>query len=308
MNRKKFKISLLIFVTVLPVLFLIIVWFFSSKIINPEVRTLEEDRQKLGFKSYSDFGYDKPEEIEIVSGDLTLRGWFFKSGKQNSNCAVIAHHGFTSTRMGGLIYGSLFYPACSILVYDARAHGESDGNFITYGYYEKQDLKIVFEWLKKKTGLPASAMILIGESMGAAVILQAAGDLNPGLIIADSSYSDLTRIVEERADILYGWLASVFLDSAIMISESRAGFDFSRVSPLVSVEGLKSKVILIHSADDHYTSPLHSRDIFLAIPHDQKMVFFSDWGAKHARSLHSNEPRYRAAIKSAMTKLNFSWP
>jgi len=36
------------------------------------------------------------------------------------------------------------------IVYDARGHGESDGQYISYGFYEKQDVSVIVSEVKKR--------------------------------------------------------------------------------------------------------------------------------------------------------------
>jgi pimeloyl-ACP methyl ester carboxylesterase len=55
-----------------------------------------------------------------------------------------------------------------VVAFDSRAHGESDGDACTYGFYEKRDLVQLID------SLPAGPVVLIGVSLGAAVALQTA--------------------------------------------------------------------------------------------------------------------------------------
>ena len=57
-----------------------------------------------------------------------------------------------------------------VVAYDSRAHGNSTGDACTYGYFEKDDLRLVLDQLN------ASNVVLLGTSLGAAVALQAGRD------------------------------------------------------------------------------------------------------------------------------------
>ena len=59
----------------------------------------------------------------------------------------------------------------SVLMLDARAHGESGGQIATYGLLEGDDIHRWFQWLLQKEH--PSCIFGFGESMGAAQILQA---------------------------------------------------------------------------------------------------------------------------------------
>jgi uncharacterized protein len=57
-----------------------------------------------------------------------------------------------------------------VVAYDSRAHGNSEGEACTYGFYEKEDLRSVLDTLDP------GPIVLIGTSLGAAVALQEAAD------------------------------------------------------------------------------------------------------------------------------------
>lgn len=81
-----------------------------------------------------------------------------------------------------------------MVAYDSRAHGDSAGEFCTYGYYEKQDLQRVID------GIDGRPIVVIGTSLGAAVALQAAAeDSRIDGVVAAESFSDLPTVATERA-------------------------------------------------------------------------------------------------------------
>ena len=65
---------------------------------------------------------------------------------------------------------------CDLLLYDARGHGESSPALLSFGANERRDLKLVVDWLAKRTELPQSRIGLIGWSYGAATAIQAAAE------------------------------------------------------------------------------------------------------------------------------------
>jgi pimeloyl-ACP methyl ester carboxylesterase len=74
--------------------------------------------------------------------------------------------------------------------FDFAACGASEGEFITLGYNEREDVHFVIGHLKKE--LKVKNIILWGRSMGAATALLYTakyGGINA--VISDNSYSDL---------------------------------------------------------------------------------------------------------------------
>ena len=74
--------------------------------------------------------------------------------------------------------------------------GKSEGEFISLGYYERDDLQVVTDYLRD-TGR-VSTIGLWGRSMGAATaLLHADRDPSIGGIVADSAFGDLHQLAQE---------------------------------------------------------------------------------------------------------------
>src|SRR5579872_6937971 len=78
---------------------------------------------------------------------LTLRGWLIQPQHANGD-AVILLHGLGDNRLGMIGYAQLLLShGYAVLMPDARAHGESEGDLATYGIIEHDDIRRWFEWL-----------------------------------------------------------------------------------------------------------------------------------------------------------------
>jgi pimeloyl-ACP methyl ester carboxylesterase len=163
----------------------------------------------------------------------------------------------------------------AVVAYDSRAHGESGGEFCTYGFHEKQDLRRVV------ATLPPAPVILFGTSLGGAVALQAAAD-EPRVagVVAAEVFSDLTTVVRERTPPLVPWF---LVRHAIRIAGERGDFDVEEVSPVRAAGFIRAPVLLIHGAQDRDTGPDHSRRIFDALQGEKRLILVE--GAGHNASL-----------------------
>ena len=100
-----------------------------------------------------------------------------------------------------------------MVAYDSRAHGNSQGDACTYGFYEKEDLRSVLDTLDP------GPIVLIGTSLGAAVALQAAADdSRVTAVVAAEVFSDLRTVARERAPF---FLTEEVIRKAISLAETR---------------------------------------------------------------------------------------
>jgi pimeloyl-ACP methyl ester carboxylesterase len=211
------------------------------------------------------------QDLEIPAAGVELRGWKFRHAGIRRG-TVIYLHGSADNRTSGL-FAAEHYTArgYDVVVYDGRAHGESEGEVCTYGYYEKQDLRRVIDTLE-----PGPVAVL-GVSLGAAVALQGAAiDPRIGAVVAISTFSDLRTVATERAP----WFASPEdIEAAFRLAERTASFRVDDVSPVASATHIAVPVLLVHGQDDRETPSAHSQRVFAALPGPKRLVLVP--GAGH---------------------------
>ena len=162
-----------------------------------------------------------------------------------------------------------------VVAYDSRAHGESDGDACTYGYFEKQDLHRVIDTLAP------GPVVLIGTSLGAAVALQeTADDPRVSAVVAAETFSDLRSVATERAPFYF---TSRILSRAFALAEQRARFQVDAVSPVIAAARITVPVLLVHGDADTETRPDHSRRVLAALRGPKRLILVP--GARHNGSL-----------------------
>lgn len=307
---KKNKILFYVFSFVFILLFFGyfgISYYFSNQLVFFKTKTLEEERKNYKIKSYEDVGLKDPEDISLPIDSITIKGWFFKGKK---NCGIIFHHGYSATRLRVLKYYPLFKEyECSLLFFDVRHHGDSTGDFTTYGYYEKEDLKEIIEYFQNKTGLVDHQIALVGESMGASIIIQFAGYSKRKfkMILAESPFSSLKKIVKERASILYTKYSILFLPGALFLANLRTNSNLTMSSPLFYAKDLRTPILIIHSKADDYTKYQHSEEIYNAINIQEKELILTNWNSRHVESIDDNFEKYNKYLKEFIKKYNINF-
>jgi alpha-beta hydrolase superfamily lysophospholipase len=108
---------------------------------------------------------------EIAAADgAVLRGWWFTPAQTGSTTAILLH-GVADTRVGMLAHARfLLRNGFAVLAPDARGHGASGGDRISYGLMESADVHRWADWISGQQRFPE--LYGLGESMGAAILLQ----------------------------------------------------------------------------------------------------------------------------------------
>ncbi|HEX6880348.1 MAG TPA: alpha/beta fold hydrolase, partial [Terriglobales bacterium] len=136
-------------------------------------------------------------DVELHTTDhISLKGWYIDPPHSNGD-AVILLHGVTDNREGIAGFAPMFLKAgYSVLMPDSRAHGESGGDIASYGLAERYDIAQWSSWLKNRH---SGCIYLFGESMGAAIALQATA-VTPGLcaVAVESPFSTFREIAYDR--------------------------------------------------------------------------------------------------------------
>jgi uncharacterized protein len=293
--RNKLKYILLLdFLLFLIIAYMAIGWYFSGLIVQFNVRSFAEEAARPDTRQPASFGLPQPENVRIPAGDVELASWLFIN-ERDEGCGVVVLHGRSSTRYGSLYYAPLFWDrGCHLLLFDARYHGESGGDFGTYGYHEREDTLAALRWFAGRTGLDRSQIGLMGNSYGAATALKAAAlEADIAFVAADSAYSDMPAIIEEQAVQQFPRAVLVFVPGALWVSGWRADFNPYEVSPLTAAPHIQAPVFLLHSLQDTYTVPRHSQEIYDAIPHQRKVLHLTDWGTPHGRAIVDEFGRYQ---------------
>lgn len=104
---------------------------------------------------------------------------------------VIYMHGNSSSRLEALETVPYFLPAnITLFCFDFAGCGHSGGEYISLGWYERDDLALIVEYLRKNRKV--STIGLWGRSMGAVTALLH-GDRDPSIaaMVLDSPFSNL---------------------------------------------------------------------------------------------------------------------
>lgn len=121
-----------------------------------------------------------------------------------------------------------------MFAFDFPGCGLSEGEFISLGWHEREEVNIIIDYLRKERCV--STIGLWGRSMGAVTALLH-GDRDPSIaaLILDSPFSNLEMLVKEIAykkTMIPGFLVGSALSIVNESVKSRADFDIYNLNPL----------------------------------------------------------------------------
>lgn len=217
---------------------------------------------------------------------------------------VVFLHGFTQNRLAGLNYLEIYRRAgYNVLLVDLRAHGDSGGESVTWGNYEKHDLDAWIDWVR--TLHPNGVIGVHGVSMGAATALMHAA-LNERhrrvkFYIADSAYAELEPLLKKQMRERLALADDAFLPDLLffygnIVSYYKERFTFSQSSPLEAVRHVTAPVLYLHGEADTLVPPEMSSELYKATKGPKEIHTFPS--AKHASAVYQDWPRYDQIVEA----------
>lgn len=219
------------------------------------------------------------QRIDLITEDgVRLAAWYTPPRK---GAVILLAHGYGDNRPEW-IHALLAKKGYGVLSWDARAHGESGGEFSTIGYLEVLDVKAAIEYARAQPGVEHIGAW--GGSMGAATLIRAAA-IFPEIeaLFVDSSYKSL----EDEVDFLVPY---PFLNPVTKtIAQLETGVPLSYVSPLEAIHRVSPRpVYIVHGTGDTVAPPDAGEKLYAAAGEPRFL-----WEAENALhlSIHLDNPR-----------------
>ena len=202
-------------------------------------------------------------DVSITGSDgAVLRAWYAQPASW-SGSAVILLHGMADNREGVSGYARMFlHRGYAVLLPDSRGHGES-GGMATYGVAERDDVRRRAEWLGPHV---TKCEYLFGESMGAAIALQAS-QVIPDLcaVASEAPFSSFREIGLDRISQTTH-LSERFIHTAglpalefgLLYASMRYGVNLWEADPSKAIRTSHTPTLLIGDSEDSNIPVRHS--------------------------------------------------
>ncbi|RMF56275.1 MAG: alpha/beta fold hydrolase [Calditrichaeota bacterium] len=201
-------------------------------------------------------------EIPVDKG-VVIKGWYIFSSGDTTLGTILMLHGVASCKEHLLRTAQwLSKEGFNVITYDSRAHGESGGEFCTYGFYESRDVTIVLDSVLHQ--FPDAPPIAIwGNSMGGAIALLAMSQdhrIQCGVI--ESPFASLEEVaylyMKRLTKIPFRWVSQLVLQRAADI----AHFSPEAVSPVDAARNIYAPTLIVHGTADRNIPMSHGKRIF----------------------------------------------
>lgn len=192
---------------------------------------------------------------------------------------VIYMHGNSSARVEVLPQLSyLLSLGVAVFSFDFAGSGKSDGEYVSLGYYEREDLACVIAHLRATNVV--STIALWGRSMGAATSLMF-GDRDPSIacMILDSPFSDLSKLAEELVEkgkdqgiVVPSFVVSLALRMIQNSVKKQAGVNIRQISPIMHADKCFIPALFVAGEHDDFIKKHHAEEIYEKYAGDKNLI------------------------------------
>jgi pimeloyl-ACP methyl ester carboxylesterase len=192
---------------------------------------------------------------------------------------VIYMHGNSSARVEVLPQLSyLLSLGVAVFSFDFAGSGKSDGEYVSLGYYEREDLACVVAHLRATNVV--STLALWGRSMGAATSLMF-GDRDPSIacMILDSPFADLTQLAEEMVEkgrdqgiVVPTFVVSVALRMIAGSVKKQANVNIKNISPIAHADKCFIPALFVAGEHDDFIKKHHAEAIYERYAGDKNII------------------------------------
>jgi len=277
--------SILVVLIVFVVLFMVFVSAVLLAIgpimlLQPHRRRIDYYRRYTSFLDPADLKLPCERLTLKTVDELSLSCWFIPSPQAQGT--VIYLHGVSECKIVGLPMARMLHEhGFHVFLYDSRRHGDSGGNFCTYGFYEKRDASRVIDYLCSRSDIRTGKIALFGSSMGAAVAIQvAAADKRVVAVVAESGFATLRTVFDDYQKRMIKLPWHYLRNIVIKRSEHLAGFKANDVSPLEAVRKVHVPVFILHGTADNLIKSSYSEMVFRNANEPKELWLIG--GARHS--------------------------
>ena len=306
MIKKHFKKILLSILVLLIVAFGLTGNYFYNFALNPKVDksaivNQDSDGEKEDKTAVENWFESTKTEVTMESVTKNkLVGYKFVN--PNAKKWIFVVHGYTSDAKKMAKYIKRFYDmGYSVFAPDLIAHGKSEGETISMGGFDSDDL---VNWVKKISAENNNAdTALFGISMGATTVMNAIGKNLPSnvkVFIEDSGYVNLKVEFTYQLKKLFKLPSFPVIPASNTMTKIRGGYFFGDVNATEGLKNTKLPALVLHGEEDGFVPIEHGKEAYELIGSEKE--FHSFPGMKHVQAERKYREQYWDIISKFLEK------
>ncbi len=210
---------------------------------------------------------------------------------------VVLVHGFKSGRGEMLDWLQFLYPTYSVLLFDSRGTGSSDGAF-GVGATEDRDILGAVDLIASRKQAGSDRIAVLGISLGAGdAILAAARDVRIRAVVADSPWIDEFVQLERMHSVPIGPISVPVLPYEPSLVDALIDGRLEDAVPAAVVAKIAPRsLLLIHAQDDgNATTPVAGSDRLFHFAGEPKELWLVPAGG-HVGAINSSHDDYVSRV------------
>lgn len=216
----------------------------------------------------------------------------------NVKKVVICFHGYTGEGLSNHTAISDYFlkKGYAMLLPDARAHGESEGEYIGFGCLDRQDALGWINWVIQECGEDVKIM-LYGTSMGGATVLMTSGlelPANVKGIVSDCGFTSPKEVFTHVLNSMYHLPAFPAIQGADLINKKCAGYGMDECNAKREVQKAKVPILFIHGSADTFVPCSMCHEIYDNCRSPKRKLIIE--GAAHAESYYKDMETYEKVL------------
>lgn len=234
---------------------------------------------------------DKPYETIYVQSNVKLECWMLRVA--GARGTVLMFHGYKDDKTGLLSRAYILNKAgYNTMLVDMMGAGGSEGDRVTIGYDEAQNVRDCYRYLEKQG---EQHIILFGVSMGAAASMKAIADndLHPVCLIAEAPFSTLRETVGIRFE-MFGIPKFPMADMLVIWGGWQHGFWGYSHNPSDYAKNINCPTLIIYGGKDDRVKLSEEETILSNLPGKKQLIIYPNAG--HVNFMGEYEQQWRKDI------------
>lgn len=236
---------------------------------------------------------DLPIEDIVFEDELGARlaGWIVPG--QKGQGVVLVLHGYSVHRNILLKRARFLHQAgYTVMLFDFQGHGQSSGEFATFGYREYYNVVAAMKLLRER--FPAEKIGIVATSMGAVSVFSQGNAVSADAYVLESPFKGLKRFSESNLNKFFGVNTPFYTPIFLKMLSYRLGFNTETFVPADGLKNLSGPLLMVAASEDVYVPLSEIMTFYRYVPEPKEMWIIK--GMPHGDYSHTVPEEYQKRV------------